>query len=178
MADGAAKLWVKVTWPEPMSTNPAYRILAVEVRAGRFGYAVLETPRKLRDFGASEFDSTVTARIRIARLLRLSRPSIVILRGASVRYRQKNRHRRPIIRVVRSEARKLNISVARVSERQLNSFFERFGCCDKYSVAVLLAKWFPEISWRLPAKPKFYDPEPRALLYFDSVALAVAYPEQ
>ena len=76
---------------------------------------------------------------------------------------------------MRSEARKLNISVVRISERQLNSFFEPFGCHEKYSVAVLVAKWFPETSWRLPTKPNFYDPEPRALLYFDSIALAIAY---
>jgi len=157
-----------------MSTNP-YRILAVEVRAGRFGYAVFETTNKLLDFGASEFDSTVTARLRIARLLRLFRPSVVILRGASIRYRQKNRHRRPIVRVMRSEARKLKIPVERIPERDLNSIFNRLGCRDKYDVAVVVAKSFPEISWRLPARPKFYEPEPRALLYFDSVALGMAF---
>jgi len=54
-----------------MSTTQPNRILAVEIRAGRLGYAVLETPNQLRDFGAAWFDAPVAARSRVARLLRL-----------------------------------------------------------------------------------------------------------
>jgi hypothetical protein len=76
---------------------------------------------------------------------------------------------------VRGEASKLAISVVRISDSDLNAFFVRYRCRDKYKVAGLMAKWFPETSWRLPSKPKFYDPEPRALLGFDSMALGAAY---
>jgi hypothetical protein len=158
-----------------MHSFPSYRILAVEIRADRLGYAVFETPKQLRDFGACWFESTATAKLRLARLLRLSRPNLLVLRGPSVRYRKRNRGRRRILRIVRREARKLSISIASIPEARLNSFFALFGCRDKYSVAGLMAEWFPEISWRLPSKPKFYEPEPRALLYFDSIALGAVY---
>jgi hypothetical protein len=160
-----------------MSTSEPNRILAVEIRAARVGYSVLETPNQLRDFGAASFESFATARARIARLLRLYRPSILVLRGGSARYPRNTRPRKAVARIARDEARKSAIPVARLTERVLKACFERYSCRDKYDVATVLATRFPDLGWRLPSRPKFYDPEPPRMLYFDSVALAIAYLE-
>jgi len=160
-----------------MSVIFSHRVLAVEIRAGRLGYTVFETPSKLRDFGAAWFDSNVTARSRIARLLRLNRPAMLVLRGFSKRYRQKSRQRRAVMRIASQEARKLTIPVTRINEETLRSHFERHSCRDKYDMARRLTVQFPEIAWRLPVRPKFYEPEPRSMLYFDSIALATTYVE-
>jgi len=160
-----------------MSTTPAHRILAVEIRAARLGYAVLETPKQLRDFGAAWFDSPAAARARIIRLLGLYRPRVLVLRGASPRYPLNKRNRRPVARIAHNEARRLAIPVAHISELAFGSCFERYACRDKYDVAAVLAAAFPDLASRLPARPKFYDPEPRPILYFDSIALGIAYLE-
>ena len=57
-------------------------------------------------------------------------------------------------------SRKLGIYVARIPD-----------------VARLLGKFFPEIAWRVPLGRKCYQPEPRSMLYFDSVAVGVAFLE-
>jgi hypothetical protein len=158
-----------------MSTTQHNRILAVEIRAARLGYAVLETPRQLCDFGAAWFDSPGAARIRIARLLGLSHPSVLVLRGGIMRYPRNMRKRKLVARIARDEARKLAIPVAHVSEPAFNSFFAQYSCRDKYNVATVLVASFPELAWRVPSRPKFYDPEPRSILYFDSIALGIAY---
>jgi|SRR5579872_5481641 len=157
-----------------MITQPD-RILAVEIRAGRLGYAFIETPKTLRDFGAAWFDSSVAARSRIANLLGLFQPSVLVLRGASKRYERRSRKRNAIAEIASQEARKLAIPTTRIRERAFKSYFERRACRDKYDIACLLVGRFPEIAWRLPERPKFYEPEPRAMLYFDSIALAAAY---
>jgi hypothetical protein len=160
-----------------MSTKQPSRILAVEIRAGRLGYAVLETSGHLRDFGAAWFESRAAARIRIARMLRLYRPSLLVLRGRIARYPRNFRYRKAVARISRNEARKVAVPVVRISEAAFNGLFEQYSCRDKYDVAAVLAAWLPSLAWRLPSRPKFYDPEPRAILYFDSIALGVAYLE-
>ena len=160
-----------------MSTTQSHRILAVEVRAARLGYAVLETPRELRDFGALLFSSPRRARQRVARLISLYRPAVLVLPGMGARYPRDMQIRKRIIRVARDEARKMKIPVVRVHERGFKSFFGQYSCRDKYDVAAVLAQWFPELTWRVPPKLDFYDPEPRQMLYFDSIALVAAYLE-
>jgi hypothetical protein len=159
-----------------MATS-SHRILAVEFRAGRLGYAVLESPLRLNDFGAACVLSLASARSRIARLLRIWRPTILVLRGTSFRYRFISRQRRPVVRVALDEARKAGIPVARFTEEGFNAFFERHSCSDKYEMAEYIAASIPEMAWRLPPRPKMYDPEPRTILYFDSISLAFAYLE-
>jgi hypothetical protein len=160
-----------------MSTTQPTRILAVEIRAARLGYAVFETPKQLRDFGALLFASPRTARRRMARLLHLYRPSVLVLHGVGARYPRDMQARKVTARIARDEARKLAITTARISEPAFKSFFAQYSCRDKYDVAAVLARWHPDLAWRVPPRPKFYDPEPRAMLYFDSIALGVTYLE-
>jgi hypothetical protein len=174
MAESATKLRIQVV-VEGMITAQPNRILTVEIRADRAGYAVFEKPMQLIDFGASWFGSPATARCRFARLLTLHLPSVLVLRNASPRYRQKLR--RSLERIACDEARKLGIYVARIPERSFRSYCERQSCRTKYDVARLLGKFFPEIAWRVPLGRKSYQPEPRSMLYFDSIAVGVAFLE-
>jgi hypothetical protein len=160
-----------------MSTLQPNRILAVEIRAARLGYAVIESPKELRDFGAASFVSGTSARSRIARLLGLYSPSVLVLRGAGSRYPRDMQVRKAVARIVRSEARKAGVSTVRVSESEFKTFFEPHSFRDKYDIAAVIAGWFPELAWRVPPPVDFYDPEPRQMLYFDSIALGIAYLE-
>jgi hypothetical protein len=160
-----------------MSTNQPNRVLAVEIRAARLGYAVFENPKQLCDFGAAWYEVPGEARQRIARLLGLLHPSVLILRGGIMRYPRNMRNRRRIARIARDEAKKFGISIASITEKEFAAYFERHSCRDKYDVATVLAVRFPELAWRVPSRPKFFNPEPRPLLYFDSIALGIAYLE-
>jgi|ERR1700722_6938604 len=156
-----------------MRTTQPIRILAVEIRAARLGYAVFESPKRLLDFGAAGFDSPEAARRRIVRLFRLSHPSLLVLRSASYQLK-KALVRKSVARIVCREARKLSIPVASVSNIALKRYFQVNSSRSKYDVAASLATRFPEIAWRLPERRKFYDPEPRAMIYFDAVVLGAA----
>lgn len=153
------------------------RILAVQIRAARLGYAVFESPKQLRDFGAASFPIAATDRSRVTRLFRLYRPVVLVLPGAGSRYPRDMRIRRAIARIVHNEARKAHVPTARVSEKSFKSFFAQYSCRDKYHIAAVIAGRFPELAWRVPPPLDFYDPEPRQMLYFDSIALGMAYLE-
>ncbi len=90
------------------------RILAVEIRAARLGYAVLESPNQLRDFGARLFTSPHDARRRVARLLRTYRPSVLVLAGAGARYPRDMQSRKAVARIGKGEAKKLGIPSVRI----------------------------------------------------------------
>jgi len=159
-----------------MSTQIS-RILSVEIRAARLGYAVFESAKQLGDFGAASFAAPGAARRRIARLLRLYRPTLLLLHGAGSRYPRDMRVRKSVARIVKDEARKASVPTALVPDRRFKSFFDQFHCLDKYDIAAIIALRFPELTWRVPPPLDFYDPEPPQMLYFDSIALAIVYLE-
>ena len=45
----------------------------------------------------------------------------------------------------------------------------------KYDVARLLGKLGPEIAWRVLLGRKCSEPEPRSMLYFDSIAVGAVF---
>jgi hypothetical protein len=92
-----------------------------------------------------------------------------------MRYPRNTRKRRLVARIARHEAKKVGIPIASMTEQDFAAYFDRHSCRDKYDVAAVLATRFPELAWRVPSRPKFYDPEPRSILYFDSIALGIAY---
>jgi hypothetical protein len=161
-----------------MSTTQPNRVLAVEIRAGRLGYAVFETPRQLQDFGGASLNASGAARLRIARLLKIYRPSALVLRGGKMRYPRNMRARKTISRAAEDEATKAGVSVVWVSEREFASFFEEYSCQNKYDIAATLATWFPDLAWRVTPRPEYGDPEPRSILYFDSIALGIVHLER
>jgi hypothetical protein len=80
-----------------------------------------------------------------------------------------------VTRIARDEARKFGIPIASITEQEFAAYFERHSCRDKYDIATVVAAQFPELAWRVPSQPKFYDPEPRSIRYFDSIALGIVY---
>lgn len=160
---------------ELMSNIHGSRILVVDIRSLRFGYAAFEGPDRLLGFGASEFDSPENARARVAAHLKTFRPSVLVLRRVRPRSTRKRPVWNAVVRAARAEAKRFSVSVAHVTEPALKKFFQGCGCQNKYEVAELLAKQFPEIAWKLPPKRKLYDPEPWTVTYFDAISLGVAY---
>lgn len=155
----------------------ANRVVAVEVRTGRIGYAVLEKPMRLIDFGASWFDSLPAAKSRLARLLQIHSPAILVLRKRTRTELRRNSSFARVANLVRKEASRLSVTVECLSGKKFAAFNERHSCRNKYEMAAFLATAFPETAWRLPPRRKAYDPEPRPLIYFDALAVGMAYME-
>jgi hypothetical protein len=170
---------------EPQDTNSltlmrklyASRILAVNIRSRRFGYAVFEMPARFLDCGVSKFGSFRKAERRVAALFRMFRPSAIVLRKVTARNKRNSQRAKRIARIVRRQANRWSIPVTFVSERTLKAFFRRLGRNNKYDIAALVGNRFPEVAWKLPSRRKFYEPEPWAMTSFDAAALGAAYIE-
>jgi hypothetical protein len=73
------------------------------------------------------------------------------------------------------ESQRASVQVVVTSGRNLQAFFHRHEKTNKYDCALLITSWFPEVAWKLPPRPKFYDPEPWIMASFDAIILGAAH---
>jgi hypothetical protein len=158
-----------------MNENSVDRVLAVDVRADRIGYAAFDTPGHLLDYGTSRLHFGETGRVRTEFLLRALAPSVLVLRRPRTRSTRKRLNWARNQRMIEREARKLRVRVAFVGERALKRLFAEFNCRNKFQIATLLGTWFPEVSPKVPLARKCYEPEPWGIAQFDAIALGVTY---
>lgn len=151
------------------------RILAIDLRAQRFGYSVLQSNQRLLDFGAAGFHSPRQVRQRVRVLLKAFDPSVVVLDTGATRGCKDKRRTASTIRAIRREARCRFVPVAVTRQRALRAFFLQNQIRSKYEFAALAASWFPQLAARVPPKRKCYDREPPVMTSFDSVALGLVY---
>ena len=151
------------------------RVLVLDLRADRIGYAAFELPLNLLDYGASRFDSKKLAWRRVSNLLRTFRPSVIVLRRVRGRSTRRQPRWRAILRMIRRGAKKIEVPVAWVTDSALHAFYRQFECRNKFQVAHLLSRRFPELARKLPSQRKPYEPEPWTMTYFDAIALGVVH---
>lgn len=150
------------------------RILAVDLRSRRLGFAAFETTKRLLDFGSSKFDSCRKAQSRMHALLKSFRPSVLVLERKPCRGVNKRRMGL-LMRAIRKEARLQSVPIVRLSGNFVQEFRSGHSVSNKYEFAALAATWFPQLAPKVPATHKWYDPEPWVMAWFDALALGIAY---
>lgn len=149
------------------------RILAVDIRSRRLGYAIFEMSGQLLDSGVARHASREIAAVRIAGLCKAFRPSFIVLRKESLRSGRRYPRTNTIRRAVRKEAKRRSIAIVTLGERTVRNWFRQRGSIGKHAIASFLANRFPELSWKVPPRRKPWQPEPWSLCFFDAVALGV-----
>jgi hypothetical protein len=151
------------------------RLLALDVRPRRFGYAVFEPPKRLLDFGVKRFASAETAVARMDSLFTRLRPTVLLLRAIDKRSRRNRPRTREVLRLLRRVAKRSSVQITSVREREMKNYFCRQAKRTKYQIASSLAVAFPDLLWKLPPRRKAWQAEHSRTPIFDAVALAVAY---
>lgn len=144
------------------------RILAVEIRSGRFGFVLLEPPATLLDWGMAGYRANVSEALRrkICNVAEQFGPSLMISR-------QNTTDKHQNIEVMQQIARQYSIPVHFFHQSAVRDHFKVQGRTNKYEVAQLIVAQFPELSWRMPAKRKPWQSEPAIQALFDAAALAL-----
>jgi len=155
------------------------RILGLEVRPRFIGFALIEDGLRLLDWGTRRhrnraLSSKAFAVSRAAALVDTTSPTLVVVRSRQVRGRMARRRLREIFAGIRSEAGKRSIKFRFVSSATVRRFLARHGCYNKAQGASLIAKWFPELSFKLPPPRKRWKSEDQRMLVFDAAATALA----
>lgn len=160
---------------------PASRILAIDLRLERFGYAVFDGPNRLLDWGVCLYGSSgapTAARKRLAPRLKQFRPSAIVV-GIALRENALGRFGlRRILGAIRREALAYGIPLQIIEKSKVRNIFRSLNAKTKHQVAMAVAHLFPELRWKLPPKRKLWQKEHYRIAIFQAVAVGYVYWQQ
>jgi hypothetical protein len=156
------------------------RLLALEIRASRLGFAVFEGPTRLLDWGVRSFEDdarslTSSVSDRIGILFAFHQPFAIVICDRTYHAVSHKRKLAKIVSAIRAETRRSSTKFVVLTAREVRNSFVANGKITKYDVALRVAEQFEELSWKLPHRRKSYQSEPPAMLVFDAVANGIAF---
>jgi hypothetical protein len=151
------------------------RILSLEIRHRRFGFAVLErVPRRLLDTGVRTYTTAGTFKERIEPLLSVFSPSVIVVRRPGHKNPNHLSGVQSILRAVRAEAVRRSIPIESVALHEVRCAFRESGKTKEH-IAVAVSQSFPELQWKLPPKRKPWISEGYNMVIFDAAATGLTY---
>jgi len=152
------------------------RILAIAPSAWGVGFAVLEGPDTLVDWGVKTVkgDKNTRSVEKVKELIDHYHPEILALEDLSAGKSRRSARIRDLGERIMGLATSSGIQVAVFSLEQVRQAFSSNGQETKQARAEALAKRFPEeLGFRLPPKRRLWESQDRRMDIFDAVALAL-----
>jgi hypothetical protein len=155
-------------------------ILAIDLRHRRFGYAVFEGHRMLRDSGlrvyraVGEAEAAMASK-RLAVLLKSFAPTAIIVKRERWERANTSIHIKSLVDVMTRVASAHSISIFLVRDDDVRQTFSNMGCETRDEIAAALARIFPDLHWKLPPKRRAWQSEHPRMAMFDAIALGLAY---
>ena len=151
------------------------RVLAVDPSPRGFGFAVLEGPARLIDWGVAELYSKDDKEllVRIEAMVDRYRPTVIVLEDTVNTKRRGRGIRR--IRAIAHYVRSRRIRVVAVSRSHVQAAFKAAGT-TKHNIAVAIVEMFPELEARLPKTRTLWTSEDERMNIFDAVAFGLTVP--
>lgn len=142
-----------------------FRVVSIAVASGKIGFVMLSND-KLANWEISQVASETPkqAEVKAREWIELHKPEVVVTEAQG-----SNRHKHgktlALMKAVENAARKsdaINVRIAKVRDHK-----------NKYHEARALAQQFPELKPRLAQKPACWLNEPRRMILFEALALAL-----
>lgn len=156
------------------------RILAIDLRHRRFGYAVFEGHRVLLGWGRRVYKATgeveaAMASQRLALLLKSYSPSSIVVTRERWDRARGSLNMRSLEEAIMRVASAHSIPIYSISQNDVRASFRNLGCETRYEIASALARIFPELAWKLPLERQPWQSEHPRMIIFDAIALGLAY---
>lgn len=163
-----------------MQRNTVTRVLALDPFSRGVGFAVLEGPEHLIDWGlktTGRADNGKAIRAIEVLVARFQPDVLAVEDSDAAGSRRGGRVQQLLDRIVSAKSPRLPVRL--VSRRQLSAIGPLPQASTKYGRACLLAERFPELQPSLPRFRKSYMSEDDRMAIFDAVGFAVAcFPER
>ncbi|MGH9417026.1 MAG: hypothetical protein ACRD01_10405 [Terriglobales bacterium] len=151
------------------------RVLALDVHARRAGFALLESPHRLVDWGMLYFEDRDRSPARqAAALIELTRPERIVLVTPANQTLARRRVQKMVVTLTRA-ASASHVRLVVFSRRDVLSVL---GVRRRHAAAVLVAQRFPALAPRLPRPRRTQDNEHPAMCLFDAASAGLAYFEK
>jgi hypothetical protein len=158
------------------------RLLALDARLSKLGFAVFEGPTDLLDWGTQSFENGHKAlrpsfleRFRV--LLAFFEPTAIVIRKRNYHLHCHKRIQAVVISIIKSELRRIREAkkLSVVTPKQVQKAFAKNGEIFKHDIALRVTDQFQELAWKLPRRRKTYESEPTAMIVFDAIATGITY---
>jgi hypothetical protein len=154
-------------------------MMALAVHRSKIGYAVLEGPSRLLDWGVLGCTGAETLRRavvpqRLISLLNFYRPQFVAFRLVKAKGRDSKRIEE-IDAALQGECTNRFIRLFRVHASTIKTFFAAHSCKTRLQIAQVLGEWFSELAWQVPPKRKPWQSDSHNMPIFEAVAVGVAH---
>jgi hypothetical protein len=151
------------------------RVLAVAPSSKGFGYAVLEEPFKLVDWGVKSVSGNwkIQGVTKVKELVELYAPHLIALPDVSGGNRRRSKRAQLVSDLVQFAKEKV-LDLHLASLEDVNEFFFAGRSATKHQLAVLLSNHFPdELGTRIPPKREAWMSEDYRMVIFTAVGLAL-----
>jgi Holliday junction resolvasome RuvABC endonuclease subunit len=152
-------------------------VLAIDPSTRGFGFAILEGPNRLIDWGVKETKTDKKKRSLklIAELIGRYQPNVVVFEDYEGKGSRRCERVQELISGISKLATKRKIKVRSVSRVKVKQAFSESGASNKHEIAVAIANRFPELAPRLPRFRKPWMSEDYRMSIFDAVGFAVSF---
>lgn len=161
------------------SSLATIRVLAIDPTSQGFGFAVLEGPDRLVDWGVKHVRGERNYRNRrcleqVSRLIAWYQPDVLAVEHTGVKSCRRRSRARRLIEGFVGLASVQNLRTRRVSRRKVQECFSRTVSATKYQIAQAIAQRFPELEYSLPPVRKPWMSEDERMGIFDAVTFGYA----
>lgn len=146
------------------------RILSIDPISRGFAYVVLEGPERLIDWGVT-YASGISKHSFLERLKELMneyQPDLLVSQRYGTRHGRRNTRANAILHRLEAFADSTSIPLRTVSRAEVHSAFR--GVANKYEIAKVLVRFFPELETRLPRYRKPWMCEDERMNVFDALS--------
>lgn len=151
-------------------------MLAIAPSSKGFGFAVLEDPVRLVDWGVKSVpkDKNAQSIAKVQELITLYAPQLLAVPDDVDTKSRRSERVRKLIRDIMQLAEKSGVEVHKSSQEEVREHFFNTRPATRHDVAAFLAKAFPkELEAHLPPKRQFWMSEDYRMNIFSAVALAI-----
>jgi Holliday junction resolvasome RuvABC endonuclease subunit len=151
-------------------------ILSLYPNARGLGYACIEIPERVVDFGVLRVRRFRNRRIMrfVEQFVEFYRPTVVVVRSSDERNIRSERIGE-LIGQIEASVRNRGIPVHEYSREQVREVFEVFGATNKDQVVQKVCEMLPVLTPFAPSARRLWDSEDDQMGIFDAVALAVTH---
>lgn len=153
------------------------RVLAIDPTSKGFGFAILEGPKRLIDWGVKEVGDNSNDRCisKVEELIDIYQPDGIVVEDFTGKDSRRCPRVQELIKGIIGLATKRKIKTYSISRPDVREVFSKSGAYTKHEIATAIAKRFPELFLRLPPVRKCFMPEDYRMAIFDAISFALSF---
>jgi Holliday junction resolvasome RuvABC endonuclease subunit len=160
-----------------MSGVAKTRVLAIDPSTRGFGFAILEGPNRLIDWGVKETKTDKKRRALkfVEDFIERYKPDSIVVEEYEAKGSRRCGRVQELINDISKLAVKNRVKVRRFSRLKVKQRFSASGASTKYEIAVAIANRFSELAPRLPRFRKPWMSEDYRMSIFDAAGFALTF---